>query len=109
MFIGSGDLLNRNLDRRVEAFIEVRTPETRAQINEILTALRIDKEKARRMQADGSYVRDPGGEGTSSQEALYQYFSRMRVVDSGEKQPEEQKAPGGILHRLRTALLGGRR
>ena len=109
MFIGSGDLLNRNLDRGVEAFIEVRTPETRAQINEILTALRNDKEKARRMQADGSYVRDPGGEGTSSQEALYQYFSRMRVEDSGEKHPEEQKAPGGILHKLRTALLGGRR
>ena len=25
--------------------------------------------------ADGSYLREPGGEGTSSQEALYRYFS----------------------------------
>ena len=109
LFIGSGDLLNRNLNRRVEAFIEVKTPETRVQINEILTALRRDKEKARRMQADGSYVRDPGGEGTSSQEALYRYFSRMRVEVSGENPPEIQEAPGGMLQKLRAMLRGGHR
>ena len=40
LFIGSGDLLNRNLERRVEAFIEVTTPDTRAQIRRILDALR---------------------------------------------------------------------
>ncbi len=109
MFIGSGDLLNRNLNRRVEAFIEVRTPDTREQINEILNALRRDKEKARRMLADGSYVRDPGGEGTSSQEALYRYFSEMRVDASGEKHPETEETQGGILQKLRTMLRGGRR
>ena len=81
LFIGSGDLLNRNLNRRVEAFIEVRTPETRQQINQILLALRNDREKSRVMQPDGSYVRESGGEGTSSQEALYRYFSQIRVTD----------------------------
>ena len=40
LFIGSGDLLNRNLERRVEAFVEIRTPDTREQIHEILNALR---------------------------------------------------------------------
>ena len=79
LFIGSGDLLNRNLQRRVEAFIEVTTPETREQINEVLKALRVDREKSRRMLPDGSYVRDKGGEGTSSQEALYRYFSNYKV------------------------------
>ena len=34
LFIGSGDLLNRNLERRVEAFVEVTTPETRARKEE---------------------------------------------------------------------------
>ena len=81
LFIGSGDLLNRNLERRVEAFIEVKTPETRQQINQILLALRNDREKSRVMQPDGSYVRESGGEGTSSQEALYRYFSQIRVTD----------------------------
>ncbi|MBR1456027.1 MAG: polyphosphate kinase 1 [Oscillospiraceae bacterium] len=79
LFIGSGDLLNRNLERRVEAFMEVVTPDTRAQINEVLAALRRDREKSRRMLSDGSYVREEGGEGTSSQEALYRYFSALRV------------------------------
>ena len=79
LFIGSGDLLNRNLERRVEAFIEIRTPDTREQIHEILNALREDREKSRTMQPDGSYIREPDGEGSSSQERLYQYFSKRRV------------------------------
>ena len=87
MFIGSGDLLNRNLERRVEAFVEIRTPETREQIHEILDALREDREKSRTMQPDGSYIREPGGEGTSSQERLYHYFSNRRVSLEEETAP----------------------
>jgi polyphosphate kinase len=79
LFIGSGDLLTRNLERRVEAFIEVVTPDTRVQINTVLDALRNDREKSRRMLPDGSYVRELGGEGSSSQEALYRYFSTCKV------------------------------
>ena len=85
LFIGSGDLLNRNLERRVEAFVEVTTPETRKQINEVLNALRNDKEKSRRMLPDGTYVREKGGKGTSSQEALYRYFSTIRVSADDEE------------------------
>ena len=79
IFIGSGDLLSRNLERRVEAFIEVVTPDTREQINVILDALRNDREKSRRMKSDGRYVRDKGGKGTDSQEALYRYFTEYKV------------------------------
>ena len=79
LFIGSGDLLNRNLERRVEAFIEAVTPDTREQLNTILDALRNDKEKSWLMQPDGTYIREEGGEGTSSQEALYRYFSTRKV------------------------------
>ena len=86
LFIGSGDLLNRNLERRVEAFAEVTTAETREQINMVLSAFRCDEEKSRRMLPDGTYIRSEGGEGTSSQEALYQYFSAIRIL------PEEEKA-----------------
>ena len=94
LFIGSGDLLNRNLQRRVEAFIEVVTPETREQINTVLDALRNDREKSRRMLPDGSYVRDPGGEGTSSQEALYRYFSTLKVSAASEEPEPVRQAPG---------------
>ena len=87
LFLGSGDLLNRNLERRVEAFIEVVSPDTREQINRVLQALREDREKASVMQPDGSYLRLEGGEGTSSQEALYRYFS-ARKVSLQEEKPE---------------------
>ena len=68
-------VLSRNLERRVEAFIEVVTPDTREQINTLLDALRNDREKSRIMKSDGSYIREKGGTGTGSQEALYHYFS----------------------------------
>ncbi len=112
MFIGSGDLLNRNLERRVEAFVEIRTPETRDQIHEILNALREDREKSRTMQPDGSYIREPDGAGTSSQERLYQYFSRRRVSLQDETpaavpqkaaptEPEAGKKPESAWERFR--------
>ncbi len=93
LFIGSGDLLNRNLERRVEAFIEAVTPDTREQLNEILDALRADREKGWRMQSDGIYVREEGGEGTSSQEALYRIFSARKVSLAEAVVPEAEPEP----------------
>ncbi len=111
LFIGSGDLLNRNLERRVEAFIEAVTPDTREQLNRILDALRCDREKGWLMLSDGTYVRDPAGEGTSSQEELYRYFSTRKVslrdeepdtapADAEEK-PEDTAPRGGLRGWLR--------
>ena len=93
LFIGSGDLLNRNLERRVEAFMEAVTEDTREQLNTVLDALRNDREKSRRMLPDGRYVRDKGGEGTSSQEALYRYFSAYKVSLDEAKPAKESAAP----------------
>ena len=105
LFIGSGDLLNRNLERRVEAFMEAVTPDTRQQLNKILDALRNDREKGWRMLSDGTYIREDDGSNSSSQEALYRYFSTRRVSlyePIPEKTPEPQKpeAPRGWFRRL---------
>ena len=109
LFLGSGDLLNRNLERRVEAFIEVVSPDTREQINRVLQALREDREKASVMQPDGSYLRPEGGEGTSSQEALYRYFSARKVSLQEEKpeaagKAEEQRKRSSFREWLRNLL-----
>ncbi len=92
LFIGSGDLLNRNLERRVEAFIEAVTPDIREQLNTILDALRADHEKSWRMLPDGTYLLEDDEEGTSSQEALYRYFS-TRSVSLQEEPPEPEPVP----------------
>ena len=59
--------------------MEAVTPDTREQLNTILDALRNDREKGWQMLPDGRYALEEGGEGTSSQEALYRYFSTRRV------------------------------
>ena len=90
LFIGSGDLLNRNLERRVEAFIEAVTPDTREQLNVILDALRNDREKSWIMQTDGTYIKNDDGSGSSSQRALYLFFSKYKV-SLYEDLPEEEE------------------
>ena len=84
IFIGSGDLLNRNTQRRVEAFIECVTPDTREDVLYIMDSLRGDRERCWKMLPDGTYVREEIVPGTASHDVLYEYFGR-RVV---EYQPE---------------------
>ena len=58
VFVGSADLMERNLDRRVEVLTPVRTPELRHHLRHVvLDALLRDTDRAMRLRADGSYER----------------------------------------------------
>ena len=58
--MGSADLMPRNLDRRVEVLVPLRSPELIRKVkNEILEIYLKDNVKARRMSADGIYKRAP--------------------------------------------------
>jgi polyphosphate kinase len=58
LYLGSADLMPRNLDRRVEILFPVNSPELRTRIRSgILDVYLADNVKARRMMSDGSYVR----------------------------------------------------
>ena len=57
IFIGSADLMQRNLDRRVELVFPVEAEDTKKRVREILSILLQDTAKARELQSDGSYVR----------------------------------------------------
>ena len=58
VYLGSADLMPRNLNRRVELLFPVQDPELRGQIrDEILTSYLADNVKARRMMPDGTYKR----------------------------------------------------
>ena len=74
IFVGSADLMPRNLNRRVEVLFPIEdrrlVRHLRDRVIEIYLA---DNVKARIMQADGSYVRktrEPGEEAINSQEVL---------------------------------------
>ena len=58
VFVGSADLMPRNIDRRVEVLFPVEDPILRQEIVEnILDVYLQDTEKSHRLQADGSYKR----------------------------------------------------
>ncbi|MBE6969261.1 MAG: polyphosphate kinase 1 [Ruminococcaceae bacterium] len=92
IFMGSGDLLNRNTRRRVEAFAEVERPEIREQLLEIMEAYRQDGEKGWEMQPDGSY-RKADSDGADSQERLRRYFTAQLVESPPQPEPQPEAKP----------------
>ncbi len=81
VYIGSADLMERNLDRRVEVLCPVHQPELRAHLRGVvLETLLADTERARVLQTDGSYVPvqpPPGGEGVNAQKRLLDVYSQL--------------------------------
>ena len=63
-FIGSADLMERNLDRRVEAMTPIKDAAVQARIREILAIMRRDDRRAWRLGPDGHWARvEPALEG----------------------------------------------
>ena len=79
LLIGSADLMERNLDRRVEALCFVRDPALREHlVNEVLGALFDDTCRAMELRTDGSYhlvEAPPGAPGIDAQAHLLQRHS----------------------------------
>lgn len=57
IYLGSADLMPRNLDRRIETLFPIEDPDLKQQLIEILNIVAADKANARILRADGSYVR----------------------------------------------------
>jgi polyphosphate kinase len=79
VYIGSADLMERNLDRRVEVLCPVTDPELRRQLRDIvLAAVCADTERAWTLRTDGSYVREPlppGAAAVDSQMVLLAHYT----------------------------------
>ena len=58
VYLGSADLMQRNLDRRVEVLFPVEDPSIRTRLrDEILATYLADTERTRRMNPNGTYTR----------------------------------------------------
>jgi polyphosphate kinase len=83
-FIGSADLMPRNLDRRVEALVPVDRPELQARLQEVLDVNLADDTLAWRLGADGSWSKVPTKEGVNThlrlQEIALERGRRRRPV-----------------------------
>jgi len=69
-FIGSADVMPRNLDRRVEAVVPVERPELQQRLDEILEAAFLDDTLASELGPDGLWRRVPTVRGFESQAEL---------------------------------------
>ncbi len=71
-FIGSADIMNRNLESRVEAVVPVERPALRKELRMIFKTQLADERSAWEMQPDGSY-RQRSGKGRSSHEMMIRW------------------------------------
>ncbi|MBI2762793.1 MAG: polyphosphate kinase 1 [Chloroflexi bacterium] len=98
-YIGSGDLMERNLDRRIEAFVPILSSGPQAEVDFILDTMLADDRRAWTMRSDGSWVRvDEGGAPTSidthqvlrdhvAKRAARGPFGHQATLDHGSLEP----------------------
>jgi polyphosphate kinase len=93
VYLGSADLMPRNLDRRVEVIFPLQDPSLRAQVRDGLLAVQLrDTVKARELRADGTYVRVRPAPGEAP------FDSQVWFLDHAL----EDAAPGDALGRTRS-------
>jgi polyphosphate kinase len=104
VWLGSADLMPRNLDRRVEILFPVNDPRIQqALVQNILQIHFQDNVQARRLRSDGSYERlrpSPNTEGISAQAWLLQHWKTHSEVLASQTQTRlgrEEPIPSGFL------------
>ncbi len=65
-YIGSADLMPRNLDRRVEAVVPVEAPELQARLQQVLDVNLADDQLAWSLGPDGAWTKVEGGQGVNT-------------------------------------------
>jgi polyphosphate kinase len=80
MYIGSADLMERNLDRRVETLTPIRDNEVLEHLRDVvLHSLLKDTERAMELDSAGQYSKPaPGAEPFNSQQFLLQHYTESR-------------------------------
>src|SRR5262249_17299845 len=81
-YIGSADLMPRNLDRRVEAVVPIEDPALRSRLDEILDMNLTDDVLAWQLGADGSWTKVETGDGLSTHQRLQKLALSRALMDS---------------------------
>ena len=101
VYIGSADLMPRNIDHRVEVLVPIREPGMIRSIrDDVLGVYLADNVKARVMLPNGSYTRRKAVDGRKQINAQEQLLQRRRAAARGKKNnrkphPREEPAERG--------------
>ena len=97
-YIGSGDLMDRNLDRRVEAIVPVEDGEARARLAEIVDVMLADDRRSWQLGADGTWRRTEDINGTpGTVDSHEQLKARALAAGSLASTPRRPGAGSGSL------------
>ena len=88
LYIGSADLMERNLDRRIEALAPVRDPELQSRLVEILQLNLTDDVNTWALESDGTWIRVPTAAGVSLQSRLQEL-----AIDRARRRREPKSRP----------------
>lgn len=99
LYIGSADLMTRNLNRRVEIVCPVTEPRIKEQLMWILRTQLSDNIKASSLMSDGSYCRKANH--------MPPVNSQETFMEASIHQPEEPEEKRSFLQRISAALLTG--
>lgn len=93
-YVGSSDLMQRNLRRRIEMLVPVEKEEIRSELDFILNTVLSDKRKGRRLLSAYRYSRTWKGkeifEPTRAQSVLYEFYrERLEKTEAAKKQNGE--------------------
>jgi polyphosphate kinase len=97
-YIGSADIMERNLDRRVEAAVPVEDLEARARLAEIIEVLLADDRRSWQLGGDGTWRRS---EEVNSAAGTVDTFAELKrralAVGLQAAKPRRPGTPGGSL------------
>lgn len=78
IYLGSADLMPRNLDRRIETLFPIEDFVLKQQLVEILEISAADNSNARRLRSDGSYIRVTPGKNESLRNSQEEFMLRAK-------------------------------
>ena len=97
-YIGSGDLMDRNLDRRIEAVVPVEDPDARARLAEIIDLMLVDDRRSWQLGADGTWRRTEDINGAPGTVDVHEQL-KARALEAGSlaSTPRRPGAGSGSL------------
>ncbi|WP_328820896.1 polyphosphate kinase 1 [Peribacillus faecalis] len=102
MYIGSADIMTRNMEKRVEIACPIFDENVKEQINEMLEVQLNDNVKTRVMQNDGYYVKRSGAEYTAVDAQKFLMEAAIKQAAIPVNRPSEYTERSGLL---RQAIL----
>ena len=106
-FIGSADLMKRNLESRVEVVAPVEDPKLRQELRLIIDVQLLSRRNVWEMQADGSYIAREETTGKSSRNSQETFIELAQKRMSAASKHQQAKLRQKLLYHFHKRLQKG--